>query len=913
MCDELQNVEEIECDDARATRKGSYSAWLKKTKSDNARFKMLQSSTTRYFTVDFDSQLFFYAHSEKQKKMSLPISFREILGAERLAPATSNKKAKNRSSGFVLKTKDRAFELYANSAADAAKWTFGLNAARDMGKASAKKGAVEKTESADLGSAEVDAEQQHQEQASQQTPEADEAAKKAKEQKDQKRQQEEADRKAALEAEKKGREDAEKRLQELEAKMKAKEAEEAERKSKEEAELRQRQELEAAEKQRREKEEEEASRRAREEAERLQKEEEEREAKRIAQERMLQEQEEARRREQEVVEQRLKHEEAERIAREQEESNSRAKEKAEKEKAETDAQNASKALEENEGVEQEQDDAALKVLLDASLQEEDPIEQQNSTAGIAKETCAEVADAAVLKADVHDVAQDAAVPALPAEDPKSDLVVEDKSQTSDAKSNQQDSLEVCKASDMQKEEPKEQKNEEKQRTPRGKGLQPLQPLKLKPLPKVSAAAAAAAAAAPEVALEAGNVGESAKIKAAEAAPMPPPCVSEPAKEQKADHDASGWDSDDDKATKNSGQKPAESCVAKAILEVPEGPVKSDSAENAPSGWDSDSEKEAKKQTQCQEASAPSGWDSEDETESKSAKKAEPTKSSNKIPEGPAQMSQESSGWDDDEDKPASVEAKAKTTEVPAKGAGHEPSGWDDEEDKPASADATKAKTEEAPAKGGMVLEFDMGSGPRKAPPRKLTDRLSKKSVSSKTRKRIDCQTKAPAAAPAAAPIPPSMPPPPKHNNGDDAACGAPPKPAEAFVPARPKTELTPAAPPPSANRDSDLSDLLTGALAIDTGLPSRGGSNSHGFVPNLHCTGCDFQVLRIENHVWTKGGDVSYMFLRNNYPNVMKLRSELEAKKGCSAFCCQCSSRSADAEADLSDVSEGLKWRQIQM
>eukprot|EP00930_Biecheleria_cincta_P030137 TRINITY_DN208_c1_g1_i1.p1 TRINITY_DN208_c1_g1~~TRINITY_DN208_c1_g1_i1.p1 ORF type:complete len:195 (+),score=47.54 TRINITY_DN208_c1_g1_i1:72-656(+) len=194
MCDEVQNIEEIECDDARTTRKGSYSAWLKKTKSDNARFKMLQSSTTRYFTIDFDSQMFFYAHSEKQKKMSLPISFRDILGAERLASATSNRKAKNRSSGFVLKTKDRNFELYANSAADAARWTFGLNAARDMGKANAKNGAVEKAKSADLGSAGVNAEQGQQEQASQQTSEADEAAKKAKEEKDRQRQQEEAER-----------------------------------------------------------------------------------------------------------------------------------------------------------------------------------------------------------------------------------------------------------------------------------------------------------------------------------------------------------------------------------------------------------------------------------------------------------------------------------------------------------------------------------------------------------------------------------------------------------------------------------------------------------------------------------------------------------------------------------------------
>lgn len=884
MCEEVSNMGEIECDDARSLRKGMYSAWLKKTKSDNARFKMLQSSTTRYFTIDFDSQLFYYAHSEKQKKMSLPIAFRDILGAERLPPATNNKKAKNRSCGFVLKTKDRAFELYANSAADAAKWTFGLNAARDMCKAlamtalhlvnqveslqaSAKNGAVEKPESADLNLAGVDKgeEEDHQ----QRKQEAEEIAKRAKEEDDRKREQEEAERRKTLELEREGREEAEMRLKELEAKMKAKEAEEAERKGKEEAELREeqlrekeeakRKELELAEQQLREEEEEasrraheeeereakriaqeeEASRKAREEAERLQKEKESQEAKRLAEdterlqkekeaqeakrlaEEQMQEQEEAKRREQEEAAQRSQREEAERIAREQE--------------AEPLMQNASRVLGEDEEVKQKRDDAALQALANPDLQEEDPVD---ATKG--------------------------------------------RHPGKEARSDQRDPIEVCDDADMQKKaqveeqglRSVEQKNEEEQRVPKGK-LQPLQPLKLKPLPKISAPASS------EVVLETCNA-ESDKIKAAQAAPVPQSCLPEPTKEQKTDpDDASGWDSDDGEVSKACGQKIPETCDAKAVAKVPEGPVKFDNAE-----------------------STPSGWDSEDETEIKKARKAEPTTSSHKLPEGPAQIGQESSCWDDGEGKPHRGDSKAKTMAVPARGAGQEPSGWDDE-DKPANVDA-KASTQESPTKGEMLLEFDMcAPGPRKAPPKKLTDRLSKKSVSSKTRKRMECPSKAPAA--------PAMPPPPKHNNGDDAACGAPPKPAQAFVPARHKSDLTPAVPPPSANQDSDLSDLLTGALTADAGLPSRGGSNSHSFVPNLHCTGCDFQVLRIENHVWAKGGDVSYMFLRNNYPNVMKLRTELEAKKGCSAFCCQCSSRSADAEADLSDVSEGLKWRQIQM
>jgi len=83
-----------------------------------------------------------------------------------------------------------------------------------------------------------------------------------------------------------------------------------------------------------------------------------------------------------------------------------------------------------------------------------------------------------------------------------------------------------------------------------------------------------------------------------------------------------------------------------------------------------------------------------------------------------------------------------------------------------------------------------------------------------------------------------------------------------------------------------------------------------GFVPNLQCTSCDLQVLRVDSHVW--GDGVSCMFLRNDYPNVMKLRKHLKAKKDCSAYCCQCTSRSADSAAELAAVAEGIRWRGIE-
>merc|ERR1719482_1051060 len=67
--------------DARYTHQGVYSAWLSKVKGDGAKAKWIQSSGRRYFTIDFESQIVFYSHSETDKRISLPILFRDILSA----------------------------------------------------------------------------------------------------------------------------------------------------------------------------------------------------------------------------------------------------------------------------------------------------------------------------------------------------------------------------------------------------------------------------------------------------------------------------------------------------------------------------------------------------------------------------------------------------------------------------------------------------------------------------------------------------------------------------------------------------------------------------------------------------------------------------------------------------------------
>lgn len=94
-----------------------------------------------------------------------------------------------------------------------------------------------------------------------------------------------------------------------------------------------------------------------------------------------------------------------------------------------------------------------------------------------------------------------------------------------------------------------------------------------------------------------------------------------------------------------------------------------------------------------------------------------------------------------------------------------------------------------------------------------------------------------------------------------------------------------------------------GELDMATAEPA----NLDGMVPNFQCTQCDHQVTRVSNFIWTDA--VDYMFCRNFYPDAKKLRRNLVSRKGCSAFCCQCSWKSADNTAALTDVAEGLRWK----
>eukprot|EP00929_Paragymnodinium_shiwhaense_P100572 TRINITY_DN6299_c0_g1_i10.p1 TRINITY_DN6299_c0_g1~~TRINITY_DN6299_c0_g1_i10.p1 ORF type:complete len:569 (+),score=97.13 TRINITY_DN6299_c0_g1_i10:105-1811(+) len=135
-------------------------------------------------------------------------------------------------------------------------------------------------------------------------------------------------------------------------------------------------------------------------------------------------------------------------------------------------------------------------------------------------------------------------------------------------------------------------------------------------------------------------------------------------------------------------------------------------------------------------------------------------------------------------------------------------------------------------------------------------------------------------------------------------CGAPSRPTETFVAAAPSSS---APKPKKANDDDDLDDLVGDILAASSSVKQNAGDS--WMVPDFQCTACDFQVLCVDDFVWRN--DVEYMFFRNHYPSVSKLRSGLQLVKGCRAYCCQCAWKSADAKADLADVASGLRWRQI--
>merc|ERR1719321_1892976 len=65
------------------------SAWLLKRKSVS-RSRLFSSTNRRYFTLDFETRLLFYRHSETDKKVSQLIAFRNIISVQPLVDTVTD-------------------------------------------------------------------------------------------------------------------------------------------------------------------------------------------------------------------------------------------------------------------------------------------------------------------------------------------------------------------------------------------------------------------------------------------------------------------------------------------------------------------------------------------------------------------------------------------------------------------------------------------------------------------------------------------------------------------------------------------------------------------------------------------------------------------------------------------------------
>lgn len=105
---------------------GTYKSWLKRVKSDQSQWKWLQSTTSRYYTIDFKTQKFFYSQNQAQKNISQPVAFQDLKGAELLPGRGQGKQGDY---GFLVHTFARTYELYAASETLAKRWVDTLTAA----------------------------------------------------------------------------------------------------------------------------------------------------------------------------------------------------------------------------------------------------------------------------------------------------------------------------------------------------------------------------------------------------------------------------------------------------------------------------------------------------------------------------------------------------------------------------------------------------------------------------------------------------------------------------------------------------------------------------------------------------------------------------------------------------------------
>lgn len=134
--------------------RGSHSGWLFKEKGDSAIAKWFNPVGKRYFTIDFESQVVLYAHTDSSKQQGgHTVAFREILGATAFfdecasrdvsrASSTVIKRNSLAPSGtwpFELITTSKRIRLAAEMERDALRWISMLNSAHAQGRGSMTK------------------------------------------------------------------------------------------------------------------------------------------------------------------------------------------------------------------------------------------------------------------------------------------------------------------------------------------------------------------------------------------------------------------------------------------------------------------------------------------------------------------------------------------------------------------------------------------------------------------------------------------------------------------------------------------------------------------------------------------------------------------------------------------------------
>jgi hypothetical protein len=108
-----------------------------KEDADRDASRWFQPSCRRYVTIDFDSRVIFYSHSEIDKYSSDPVPFKEILWASmaetEACAGSSTRTAKQQRPVFIVETCQWRTRLVSDSLEDAKLWVDSLNAARLIG------------------------------------------------------------------------------------------------------------------------------------------------------------------------------------------------------------------------------------------------------------------------------------------------------------------------------------------------------------------------------------------------------------------------------------------------------------------------------------------------------------------------------------------------------------------------------------------------------------------------------------------------------------------------------------------------------------------------------------------------------------------------------------------------------------